>query len=294
MIVSLLNMNSGFSDRLRPITYGIMLSRVFYKKNKSIQIFERKTKECPFLFTNLCKIKKFKIKKLKNINKKAINYSMNPFNSELTEKNLKKHMPFKFYNSKKNLEIWKNSYKLIYPNKRIQKKIDKLKLPKNYLSVHIRATDKVVSFFSRLFEIPSKSSIIKIQLNLFIKLLPKIINKNSNLKNIYLACDDKKIKEMVFRSLEKNNFKVHINKSKFNEKKMRQTSGDDFIVDLFCLSNSKKIISSTGGGVPYTAKLLANKKIEIVNYIDQKNIFFLLKFINYVFYKIVSVIRKIK
>ena len=109
-----------------------------------------------------------------------------------------------------------------------------------------------------------------------------------------MACDDKKIKEMVFRSLEKNNFKVHINKSKFNEKKMRQTSGDDFIVDLFCLSNSKKIISSTGGGVPYTAKLLANKKIEIVNYIEQKNIFFLLKFINYVFYKISSVIRKIK
>ena len=52
-------------------------------------------------------------------------------------------------------------------------------LPKNYIGIHIRATDKVMSVYSRLFEIPSKSSITKLQLKLFLKNLPKIISKNS-------------------------------------------------------------------------------------------------------------------
>ncbi len=286
MIINLSNMHSGFSDRIRPITFGIMLSGLLNEKNKNFEIFENKTKECPFLFTNLCKIKKFKVKRLKTIKDRKTTFMMTPFNSEINQENLKTHMPIKRGNFKNLLNIWKNSYKFIYPSAKISKKIKKLNLPKNYIGIHIRATDKVMSVYSRLFEIPSKSSITKLQLKLFLKNLPKIISKNSKYKNIYLACDDKKIKEISKKILINNNFNVYEHKSKYNLKRMRQTSGKDFVTDLFCLSNSKIIISSTGGGVPSTARLLSTKKIKMINYLDQKNIFYILKILNYVFFNI--------
>ena len=286
MIINLQKMNSGFCDRLRPITFGIMLSRLNSTKIKKINIIERKTKECPFLFTNLCEIRNFKTKRLKkNIENKSI-YTMNPYNSEITIKNLIQHMPYRINNSKKFIKMWENSYKFIYPVETISKKINDLNLPKNYIGIHIRSTDKVLSLFSRFFEIPSKSSITKLQLNLFLKNLPYLVRKNSRYKNIYLACDDKKIKEIAKKYLKKHRYNVYENKGKYFLKRMRQTNGKDFLVDLFCLAKSKIIISSTGGGVPSTARLLSKKKIKIINYLDEKNIFYLIKFINYFFYNI--------
>ena len=47
------------------------------------------------------------------------------------------------------------------------KKINNLKLPRSYVGVHIRATDKLVSLFTKLFELPSKTTIINSQLNFF-------------------------------------------------------------------------------------------------------------------------------
>ena len=291
MIVNLLKMYSGFCDRLRPITFGIMLSRLNYVNNKKINIIEKKTKECPFLFTNLCEIRKFKTKRIK-INKRITsNYCMSPFNSEINEKNLVKHMPYKIKNSKNLIKMWKNSYKFIYPVKKIKKKIDNLHLPKNYVGIHIRSTDKVLGLFPRLFEIPSKSSITNFQLDLFLKNLPLIVRKNSKHKNIYLACDDRNIKEEAKKKLEKYDFNVFENKGRYFIERMRQTNGNDFIVDLFCLAGSKIIISSTGGGVPSTAQLLSRKKINIINYLDEKNIFYFIKILNHILYNIRNIFK---
>ena len=72
---------------------------------------------------------------------------------------------------------------------------------------------------------------------------------------------------------------------------MRQTNGNDFIVDLFCLAGSKIIISSTGGGVPSTAQLLSRKKINIINYLDEKNIFYFIKILNHILYNIRNIFK---
>ena len=47
--------------------------------------------------------------------------------------------------------------------------------------MHIRATDKLVSLFTKLFELPSKTTIINSQLN-FLNSLDKRISLNSNIK----------------------------------------------------------------------------------------------------------------
>ena len=99
---------------------------------------------------------------------------------------------------------WKLSYREIYPNRDIKKKIKNLKLPSKDVGVHIRATDKLVSLFTKLFELPSKTTIINSQLNLFLKSLDKQIYLNTNIKNVYLSCDDKNIKKFTLNLLKKN------------------------------------------------------------------------------------------
>jgi len=285
MIIDTTLMRSGFCDRLRQITFGILISKL--KKEKKFYIHEKKTDECPFLFTDHCNIKKIKLKKIINYKKNKVVIRMSSFDSEISIDTIKKYFPnpYKISNYEKVLKKWKFSYREIYPNRDIKKKIKNLKLPSKYVGVHIRATDKLVSLFTKLFELPSKTTIINSQLNLFLKSLDKQIYLNTNIKNVYLSCDDKNIKKFTLNLLKKNGFKVFFNESKFLGNKLRQTSGEDFLIDLFCLSSSKIIISSTGGGVPLTASLISNKKIIIKNFLDEINIFYILKIFNkFIFY----------
>ena len=69
MYVDLSNMNSGFCDRLRQLTFCIAYEMMQKKKIRVIEIYEKKNKECPFFISDLIKIKNFKIKILILINK---------------------------------------------------------------------------------------------------------------------------------------------------------------------------------------------------------------------------------
>ena len=58
MFVNLTKISSGFSEKLRVITYFIALV-VLLKKKKFLNILDRKTIECPYYFNNHFKIKDF-------------------------------------------------------------------------------------------------------------------------------------------------------------------------------------------------------------------------------------------
>jgi hypothetical protein len=59
----------------------------------------------------------------------------------------------------------------------------------------------------------------------------------------------------------------------------RSTSGDDFVLDLFCMAQSKLIFTTTGGGVPYTAELISGKKIKTISFINELNIYYIFRLI---------------
>ena len=63
------------------------------------------------------------------------------------------------------------------------------------------------------------------------------------------------------------------------KKKHRQTSGIDFVTELFCLSKSHTIISNVGGNVVNTAYLLSNKKIKVYKWTEVFNLFIFLKYL---------------
>ena len=75
----------------------------------------------------------------------------------------------------------------------------------------------------------------------------------------------KKIKTFLgdqYKFIENNNI--------YNIKKLRQTSGQDFIFDLFAMSKSNLIISSTGGNVPYTSNLISGFKQNYIKWPQYK------------------------
>jgi hypothetical protein len=72
-------------------------------------------------------------------------------------------------------------------------------------------------------------------------------------------------------------YNVYLNQSKFQKLKFRQTSGIDFVTELFCLSKSKIIISTVGAAVTNAACLISKKKIKIYKWTNIINLFFIIR-----------------
>ncbi len=281
MYVDLSNMYSGFSDRLRQLTFCIAYEKLQNKKFKVIEIYEKKNKESPFYISELIKIKNCKVKNVKKKNIEAI--KMDPFNSEISIKNCHKYN-FKNLDNRKLLMEWKKTYQILQPKKKIKFKLNKIIKNKKYISIHIRLTDKLVSFRNYFLEIPTKDVI-------YLKQFEEFMNNIENLipdkyKYIYLCSDENIFKKKIKEKL-KNKFKFIERNIKYNKKKLRQTSGEDFVIDLFAMSKSSLIISSTGGNVPYASNLISGLK---QNYIKWINYRFKYRF----FYKIRQVIFSIR
>jgi hypothetical protein len=288
LIIDLSKFQSGFCDKLKKITFCLTVAR--FKKIKFIKIFDKPTKENPFLFYDLCKIKNFKIIRLYEISKDFIDpFNFNSFNLNFNYETCKNFKPndIKISNHEF-LSRWQESYKFIKPKNTIKIKIDKiLKNKKINLGLHIRLTDKLVTIKNKLLELPYKDTVTKIEYNSYLNTLSNFIRNYNNNNHIFIASDSYSHKTEVINVVKKYYNKVLINSSKFNIKKFRQTNGKDFLIDLFLLSRCR-VIYTTGGGVPVTAKLLSNKKISL-KYISKNNVSV---FLIYYFSKIIFFLRK--
>lgn len=268
MIVDLSNISSGFSDRLRAITFYIAINKLMLgKKSKLFFIYEKKSKECPFRFIDYCNIRNIKIIKLKKRRKSFIN--LTSYNTEISLKNATNNNPFKTINSQILFEEWKKSYENIIPGKIIRSKIKKNNLPKNFVGLHLRTTDRTLNLLN-ILNIQFRDSIFNFQLEFFKRKINYILQKNTKLKNIYIAADSKKIRDFIIKVLKKSNYKIFINNSKY-KKGFRKTSGEDFLIDFFSLSQGKMILSTVGAGV--TQSIFFMKKTKIINWNNQLNRF---------------------
>ena len=184
MIVDLSKITSGFSDKLRAITFYIAVNNLkLNKKSKILYVYEKRTKECPFRFIDYCKVKNIKIVKLKKWKKPEIN--LNSYNTEITLKNVLKNNPSKLIDNNLLFDEWKKSYKKLLPGNKIEFKIKKNELPKNIIGLHIRTTDRMIKL-KEIFKIQFKDTIFDIQLYYFEKNIHKILKKISNSKMFLL------------------------------------------------------------------------------------------------------------
>lgn len=285
MYVDLTNMNSGFCDRLRQLTFCIAYEKLQNKKIKLINIYEKKNSECPYYISELINIKGYK---LRNVKKKKIQaIRMDPFNSDISIENCLKYNSKKL-NNVKLLKMWKKAYQIIEPKKKTMTSLKSILKHKKYVAVHIRLTDKMVNLSDYIFELPKKDVIYKNQFKEFLEHIQLIIPKKY--KYIYISSDESIYKEKI-KKLLNNKYKFIDRKINYNKNKLRQTSGDDFMIDLFSISKSSLIISSTGGNVPYTSHLISGLNQDYIKWVNFKSkyklinnlrkfIFFVRKLIN--------------
>ena len=279
MYVDLSNMQSGFCDRLRQLTFCIAYEKMQKKNFKINEIYEKKNQECPFYISDLIKIKNFKIKNVKKKNKNVI--KMNPFNSEISIKNC-----FKFnsknIDNRKLLKKWKETYQLIKLKKNNHSILKNILKGKKFISIHIRLTDKLVNLKNYFLEIPSKDVIYHKQFQEFIENIELLIPKKY--KHIYLSSDENFYKKKIKDKLKEKFIFIDRN-IKYNTNIFRQTSGKDFIIDLFAMSKSSLIISSTGGNVPLTSNLISGLGQKYVKWTNYKVKYkFYLKIREFIFY----------
>jgi hypothetical protein len=273
MYVDLSKLTDGFSSKLKIISFFLAVIRI-NKLKKILYIYERKNKESPYLFTDNCLIKNFKLCKLKKKPKTKILF--NPYNHVSELKKLKSD---NFIDKKKDKRfnlIAESSYKYFIPNKKIQKHINKINLPRNFIGIHIRSTDRSLNMKNFVKSIQFREMIFDFQIKNMIKNINNFIKLKSKINNIFISSDDKFYKKNFIIELKKRN-NVYFNQSKFQIKKLRQTRGIDFITELFCLSKGKIIISTVGGGVTNAAYLISEKKIKIYKWTNILNPLFFIK-----------------
>ena len=270
MNIDLSHLTDGFSSKLKIISYYLAIIKINNLK-KILFIYEKKNNEAPYLFTDLCLIKNFKIIKIKKKPKTEILF--NPYNYSLELKKLKKQYSITKKKNKKFSLLSELCYKYFIPNDKTQKKIDNINLPKNFIAVHVRSTDRVVSIKNFIVKIQFHEMIFDLQIKNMLNKINNAIKNYTKLNNIFISSDDKFYKNKFIFELKKK-YNVYFNKSKFQTTKLRQTRGIDFITELFCLSRSKIVISSVGGGVVQAAYLISGRKIKIYKWINIINLFF--------------------
>ncbi len=275
MIIDLSELTDGFSSKLRVISY--FLAVVIIKKlQKKIYIYEKKTVDAPFLFTDLCSIKQFKVSKLKK--KPSSEIIFNPYNySDAIDLLKKKYFIKKELDEKFNL-VSDLSYQNFMPNLKIRNKIKKIDLPNKFTGFHIRATDREINIKNFIQNIQFKEMMFDFHIDSMLKNILKYPTFKKLLKNTFICSDDLDYKKKTI-SLFSSKMNIFFNDSKFNKKKHRQTNGIDFVTELFCLSKSHTIISNVGGNVVNTAYLLSNKKITVYKWTEVLNIFIILKYL---------------
>ena len=286
MIIDLSELSDGFSSKLRVISYFLAVIKI-KKLKRELCIYEKKTIESPFLFSDHCLIKNFTILKLKK--KPRTNIVFTPYNDGVILKKLKNDNHINNKNDVKFNLISKLSYKNIMPNKMIGKKIDKLSLPKNFIAIHIRSTDRVININNFLSKIQFQEMIFDFQINRMIKNLTNFVNSKTKIKNVFICSDDKFYKEKTLKILNKN-FNVFSNNSSFKVNNFRQTNGIDFVTELFCLSRSQMIISTVGGAVPSSASLISRKIIKFYKWTNIINFYLFFK----IFIVIIYYIKRFK
>jgi hypothetical protein len=240
--------NVGFCDRLWQVSFCANLA--YLREDKILLFNEKPANESQSQIADILEIQGFEIKKWGE-SQGIAEYRLNSFNSAPTIENVKKlKPPDQIMNDESFLSSWISTYKLFSPSQDIKQKIEHIGANKECIGLHIRFTDKVR-------ENPSRYEIHPKELNKVEKrtayAIRKTLKKN-NIRKVYLASDCSKAIQEWREKLESWGVTVLLNNyAVYNEKEFRQTSSEDFLIDLFSLARCRQIVCSVNSGVPITA-----------------------------------------
>ena len=254
MVVDLTNAPiQGLSDLLRKITFCTAVGGL--RNDRTLYIRQEYTAFSPYSFLDLCDIKGF--------NLKPWDTSLGPAEFKMAANALpfdlggvKTYKPGDLTISDEEfLGLWARSYRLVCPKPHIKLRIDSLQVDEKCVGLHVRRTDKISKnpdhwqvHEQRVFFLERKSR----------RAISSVLSEHKTRK-IFLACDNEQSKLYWTRQLAKKKYTVIANNALFDSSKFRQTSGEDFIVDLFALAQCGVIVMTLSSGVAEAAARINGK-----------------------------------
>jgi hypothetical protein len=263
MIVDLSEFKTGICDKLRQVTFCATIATQI--GDTLLEVYEIPTDECPFLITDLFEIDGFALNSLDIAPTNSLR--MTPQNSIIEICTVITHKPHSL-NVKNEvfLNNWRKTYTKLKPKHGITNiKLDEIK--HDIVGIHIRLTDRISRW-------PSQGSITKFQYERFVtKKIPWIIKMaNENNFFVFLASDNL-VADQEVRSKLRPHVRLIESSKEWVKSGRRQTDGITFVEDLFWLSKSKYIYSTTGGGVPLTASLIGDINSSVQIWTEEKLFF---------------------
>jgi hypothetical protein len=238
----------GFCDRFWQVSFCAALA--YLRQDETLFFRESPPKGIQSRIADIMEIQGFEIKTW-NKSSGSAEYRLNSFNSAPSLQRVKQLKPPDLrINDKSFLELWLSTYKSFSPRKDIREKIENIGVDKECIGLHIRYTDKIN-------ENPSPWDIHPRELEQMKKRTAYAIQaalKNNRLKKVYLATDCSKARLEWGKKLDSLGATVLLNPyAAYDEKQFRQTSSEDFFIDLFSLARCRQIVGLVNSGVPWTA-----------------------------------------
>jgi hypothetical protein len=257
VIVDLVNVpirpRLGLSDLLRKIIFCTAVSGL--RNDRILYIRQEPTFGCPYSFIDLCDIKGFVLRPW-NESLGSAELTMAANDLSFDSRGVKLYKPRDLtIGDEEFLELWIQSYQLLCPKSHIKSRIDSLQVDENCIGFHVRRTDKVNKNPDSWEIHENKKSLLERKSRYAISW----VLREHKTRKIFLACDNEQSKLYWTRYLVQKKCTVIANNSFFDSNKFRQTSGEDFIIDLFALARCGVIIQTIPSGVVDTAARINGK-----------------------------------
>ena len=153
-----------------------------------------------------------------------------------------------------------NFIRSLRPSKNLKSKIDSCKIPKNCIGVHLRRGDSKYATYAFRYQNSMVSSYIN------------LINNEIESDNIFLSTDCEESQRKIIHSCPTKN--IHVINKPFVDRSLKPNDNKDHqlyaAIDLFCLSNCKKIYGNENSTFGRTAAELSNTEFSPV---DIKNLY---------------------
>jgi hypothetical protein len=254
MIVDLTNLETGFCDRLRQVAFCVAVAGL--RGDRVLHVRERLTPQGPFSFTDVCEVDGFDVRSW-SADAGSAEFAMGA-DAHPDLGSVRRYRPRSLdVDDARLLHLWLEAYRRIRPTAALQAKVDALEVGATSIGVHLRWTDKVnEANHRRSWQIyPGERASIERALSMLIRRRAR----GRTAPEVFLAADDRDAKEDWAQRLRGEGFRVVVHEATFHPGALRQTSGEDFIVDLFALARCGEILGSTPSNVVRTADWICGR-----------------------------------
>lgn len=263
MIIDLTKWRTGFCDRLVQISFCVTVARLRGERN--LYIKSNKNDQCPYDFLDICLINGFSTSVWKEFVAETAewqmdydtvtpNWNLYAVSPDIEAVRIHKPSDIKISDDQF-LTQWKYSYTLINPIGRISEVVCRLGIDCATVGLHIRRTDKIWEGKSRFHGSSVDSH--EVECRTQTQILPFLTGEN---RSVFIASDDEDSKKWWMDFLESKGIRVISHRAVFDKTRLRQTSADDFIVDLFGLSKCAHIVGSGESNVLRAASYIGGGK----------------------------------